>query len=88
MDRTDLPQSLVSVLKKGLAVAKEDRFATVVDLARALQRVELELGYAPTNLDVPSLSIEAPERQAGSDEDETRARSVATIAAQPPKRRR
>ncbi|WP_193509955.1 serine/threonine-protein kinase [Cryobacterium sp. BB736] len=82
-DREDIPRSLVAVLHKGMATHRDDRFATAVDFARALQRVELELGYAPTTIDVPNLVIAAPEAIAGdSSEDETRVRGVATIEAQ------
>jgi serine/threonine protein kinase len=84
MSRTDLPRSLLAVLQKGMASDRVDRFATAVDFARALQRVELELGYAPTTIDVPNLTISAPDRVATEGgEDETRVRSVATIDAQP-----
>jgi serine/threonine protein kinase len=84
MPRDDLPRSLVAVLQKGMASQRDDRFATAVDFARALQRVELELGYAPTTIDVPNLFVDAPDRDAQADDaDETRARGVATIEAQP-----
>lgn len=84
--RDDLPRSLVAVLQKGMATDREDRFATAVDFARALQRVELELGYAPTAIDIPNMEVEAPGRRAADaphDDDATRARSVSTIDAQP-----
>lgn len=81
IDRDDVPRSLVSVLNKGMATRREDRFATAVDFARALQRVELELGLAPASIDVPNLRVVGP-RPAASGEDETRVRSVATIDAQ------
>lgn len=83
MPRDDLPRSLWAVLQKGMSTNREDRFATAVDFARALQRVELELGYAPTTIDVPNLFVEAPDRDSDDGADETRARSVATIEAQP-----
>jgi len=83
--RDDIPASLTAVLRKGMATDRDDRFATAVDFARALQRVELELGYAPTTIDVPNLHIEAPSRDAEPDDaDATRARTVATIAVQTP----
>ncbi|MET4783034.1 serine/threonine-protein kinase [Glaciihabitans sp. UYNi722] len=83
MTRDDVPQSLLAVLKKGMASDRADRFATAVDFARALQRVELELGYAPTTIDVPNLLIQAPDRAGAEDDDDaTRARSVSTIAVQ------
>jgi len=84
MSRDDIPRSLTAVLQKGMASDRNDRFATAVDFARALQRVELELGYTPTAIDVPNLLIEAPHRDGEADDaDATRARTVATIQAQP-----
>ncbi|WP_223690216.1 serine/threonine-protein kinase [Leifsonia poae] len=91
IDRDDLPRSLVSAVQKGMATRREDRFATAVDFARALQRVELELGFAPTSIDVPNLRV-VDERPVAPSADETRVRSVATIDAQgvgkPPAARR
>jgi serine/threonine protein kinase len=85
MARDDIPASLTAVLKKGMSTRREDRYATAVDFARALQRVELELGYAPTTIDVPNLHIQAPLRDSQPDDaDETRARNVSTIAIQGP----
>lgn len=84
MSRDDIPRSLLAVLQKGMASNRTDRFSTAVDFARALQRVELELGYSPTTVDVPNLHIVAPSRSGQADDaDETRARSVAVIKAQP-----
>lgn len=84
MDRTDVPRSLIAVLQKGMATEREDRFASALDFGRALQRVEMELGYARTELDVPNLQLHAPERPADTGgADETRVRQVATIEAQP-----
>ncbi|PZQ90805.1 MAG: serine/threonine protein kinase [Leifsonia xyli] len=84
MDRTDVPRSLIAVLQKGMATEREDRFASALDFGRALQRVEMELGYARTELEVPNMHLEAPERPADAGgADETRVRQVATIDAQP-----
>jgi len=84
MGRDDLPRSLLAVLQKGMASDRNDRFATAVDFARALQRVELELGYAPTTIEVPNLLVAAPTRDSeADDENETKVRTVATIDAQP-----
>jgi serine/threonine protein kinase len=84
MDRTDVPRSLIAVLQKGMATEREDRFASALDFGRALQRVEMELGYARTELEVPNLRLDAPERPADTGgADETRVRQVATIEAQP-----
>jgi len=84
MERTDVPRSLVAVLQKGMATEREDRFASALDFGRALQRVEMELGYARTELEVPNLHLNAPERPAeAGGADETRVRQLATIEAQP-----
>ncbi len=84
MARDDVPRSLTAVLQKGMATDRNDRFASAVDFARALQRVELELGYAPTSIEVPNLQVDAPERDgAPGNDDETRARGAVTIQAQP-----
>ncbi|WBU39233.1 serine/threonine-protein kinase [Homoserinibacter sp. YIM 151385] len=85
LDRQDVPRSLVAVLAKGMASRRSERYQSAIELARALQRVELELGYAPTSIDVPNLivhdAIEAKED--GEDPDATSFRQVPTIAAQP-----
>jgi serine/threonine protein kinase len=85
MTRADVPASLLAVLQKGMANDPRDRFATAVDFGRALQRVEAELAYPQTPLDIPNLAIERPERAASGDEasaDETRARAIPTVRAQ------
>ncbi|PWB97116.1 serine/threonine-protein kinase [Salinibacterium hongtaonis] len=84
LTRTDVPRSLTAVLAKGMATRREDRFASAIEFARALQRVELELGYSPTTIDVPNLVVDDSVRgDATDDDDATRARGVATIDAQP-----
>ena len=85
MPRDDVPRSLIAVLNKGMASERADRFATAIDFGRALQRVELELSYASTPLDVPNLGVARPMRSESAEEDpadETRARSISTIRAQ------
>ncbi|MGW9629135.1 serine/threonine-protein kinase [Agromyces sp. NPDC055520] len=83
MDRPDVPRSLIAVLAKGMAGRRDDRYPSAVEFARALQRVELELGYAATNIEVPNLAS-AREEAEPDDADATRARSVRTVEAQAP----
>lgn len=84
MTRTDLPPSMIPVLRKGMSSDRNDRYASAVEFARALQRVELELGYTPTTIDVPNLVVDAPRRREEEDAaDATRARGATTINAQP-----
>jgi serine/threonine protein kinase len=82
IDRDDVPRSLASVLAKGLATRRDDRYPSAIEFARALQRVELELGYAATSIEVPNL---ASSREAATDDDAdaTRARAVRSVEAQP-----
>jgi eukaryotic-like serine/threonine-protein kinase len=65
-----------------MSTRREDRYPSAVEFARALQRVELELGYASTNIEVPNLATER-ESAPDDDADATRARSVRSVEAQP-----
>ncbi|MDQ0892692.1 serine/threonine-protein kinase [Agromyces ramosus] len=89
LDRDDVPRSLSVVLAKGMAKRRDDRYQSAVDFARALQRVELELGYAATTIEVPNLATERHGSATGEvdpdavpDADATRARSVQVVDAQ------
>ena len=81
--RADIPRSLTAVLAKGMAPRPADRYQDVVQFVRALQRVELELGYAPTGIDLPTFGAEAFVRNEDDGGDETRMRPVAIVEAQP-----
>ncbi|KQM15877.1 hypothetical protein ASF83_08125 [Plantibacter sp. Leaf171] len=87
LGRDDAPASLVATLQKGLAKDRANRFDSAVDFARALQRVEMELAYAPTPIDIPNLvqpPSQAPRQDtSGSASDETRVRQVPSVEAQP-----
>lgn len=82
LSRTDVPSSFLDVLRRGMAVSRADRFSSAVDFARALQRVEMELEYAPTTIDVPNLVVPVESVDRADDDDATRARSVRSISAQ------
>ncbi|MEP6842642.1 MAG: serine/threonine protein kinase, partial [Pseudolysinimonas sp.] len=81
LQRDDVPPALSAVLAKGMSPRRENRYPTVIEFARALQRIELELGYAPTTIEVPVVDDEPTNQQAGG--DETRVRSVQEVQAQP-----
>lgn len=81
LQRDDVPPALSAVLAKGMAPRRENRYPTVIEFARALQRIELELGYAPTTIEVPVADDEPAREHAGG--DETRVRSVPEVRAQP-----
>ncbi len=81
MTRDDVPATLSAVLAKGLSPRRDNRYASAIEFARALQRVELELGYAPTTIDVPLIDDE-PGAASGEGE-ETSLRKVRQVIAQP-----
>ncbi|RUQ84418.1 serine/threonine protein kinase [Labedella gwakjiensis] len=81
-DRPDVPRSLLLVLARGMAVDKESRYDSVLEFARALQRVELELSFSPTTIDVPNLAVPAAGRPDAGDPDATRLRDIRTVDAQ------
>lgn len=81
LDRDDVPASLREVLRRGMATRREDRYPTAQELGRALQRVELELGLAPTALEVPEELV--AEVAAAEDAPETRVRAIPSVPPQP-----
>jgi serine/threonine protein kinase len=83
MTRDDVPPALTAVLAKGMSPRRENRYASAIEFARALQRIELELGYAPTTIEVPLLDEEEsrPDDEVG--DDETSLRGVQQVIAQP-----
>ncbi len=84
MPRTDVPASLIAVLRKAMSVERAHRFDDVVQFARALQRVEIELGYAETPIEAPGLNVPRTRAAESDDADRTRARGITSIAAQQP----
>jgi hypothetical protein len=85
LTRTDVPSSLVAVLRKAMSVERSHRFDDVVQFARALQRVEIELGYAETPIEAPGLNVPRERStEPDDDADRTRARGITAIAAQQP----
>ena len=91
IDRDDVPAALQEVLAAGMAVRREDRYQSAVEFGRALQRIELELGYSVTGIEVPAIPT-APTAEAEAtdaagtpatdpdpDDDATRARSVRVV---------
>ncbi|RWZ64309.1 serine/threonine protein kinase [Labedella populi] len=83
-DRPDIPRSLLLVLARGMAVDPASRYDSVLDFARALQGVELELSFSPTTIDVPNLAIPSSARPESGDPDATRMRDIRTVEAQAP----
>ncbi|QPZ39116.1 serine/threonine-protein kinase [Paramicrobacterium chengjingii] len=78
LERTDVPPSLLAVLRRGMASRRDDRFPSAIDFGRSLQRVELELSYSATPLDVPNLASTKPQSDE-TGEDATRIRPMTTV---------
>lgn len=84
LGRADVPASLVAVLQRGMATRREDRFPSALEFGRALQRVELELGLAPTTLEIADSVVPTLDLASGGDDAETRVRAVPTIVPDAP----
>jgi len=52
LDRPDVPHSLQVALARAMAKRPEDRYQTAVALARALQKVQIELEHSVTPIDI------------------------------------
>ncbi|HEY5223122.1 MAG TPA: protein kinase [Microbacteriaceae bacterium] len=82
LGRADAPASLEHVLATAMAKPIEQRYSSALAFARALQKVEIELGFSVTAIDV----LDDSEQPAGADDDDdglTRIHAVASIEAQP-----
>ncbi len=80
--RHDVSASLGRVLATAMSVKPENRHASAMEFARALQRVQIELGMQSTTVDVVE---DSPDHFDEEDDDGlTRFRSVVTIDAQQP----
>lgn len=85
--REDVPASLEKLLRRGMARKPQDRPASVVELVRGFQAIEVELGLAQTPLEVAV--DEWAIATVGDLEERTRIRPHASaIVPQNPRRRR
>jgi serine/threonine protein kinase len=85
LDRSDVPRSLAHVLERGMAPRREDRWPSALDLGRALQRVELELGLASTSLEIAD-AVVPPTAAPDGDDAETRVRAIPAVQPDLPPR--
>jgi serine/threonine protein kinase len=78
--RADVPESLERVLARAMSKSPASRYASAIDLARALQRVQIELRQSVTPIDVvDDVGPAAPAPAAEDDDESTRIRSVVSI---------
>lgn len=92
LGRDDVPQALQTVLERSMALDPAVRYQKASDFARALQGVELELGFHPTPVDLPRAQIERAGIETIVEGEETRVASSVISArrsssAMPPTRR-
>ena len=81
--RTDVSASLRGVLLKGMDPSPSARYERATDFARALQAVEVELGYHATPLEVPRDVVDKRIDDESNSAEETRVRGVVAVNAQP-----
>ncbi len=83
LTRTDVPPLLAATLARAMSVDPAARFASVADFGRSLQRVELELGFQPTPMEMPNARVERGTFEPTVEGDETSIRIVPAAGAQP-----
>lgn len=84
LHRDDVPRTLVAVLNRGMSARRDDRYPSALEFGRALQRVELELGLAPTTLEIADSDQRGHVIVASPDDAETRVRSLPTVVPETP----
>lgn len=84
LGRDDVPPALVQVLDRSMAKRPASRYRSALDLARALQEVEISLQLAPTAIDVRDTSPETGPDDDESEAGRTRIRNLVTITPQAP----
>lgn len=79
IDRADAPGSLQAALERAMAKNPDDRFASAVAFARALQKVQIELSHSVTPVDIVDDQPHGGEVEE-DDDGLTRVREVTSIA--------
>lgn len=82
LSRSDVPPSLERVLARAMDKNPAARYATALDLARALQQVEIEMRLTPTEIDIRDRDPIRALQEIG-DSPATRVRALTVIEAQP-----
>lgn len=80
LGRAEVSASLEAVLGRALAKTPRDRYASAAEFARALQRVQIELGMQATPIDV--IEDELSPRDDDDADEPTRFRGITNIDAQ------
>jgi serine/threonine protein kinase len=80
LGRDDVPHTLSAVLTRGMSARRDDRYPSALEFGRALQRIELERGFAPTTLEIADSARRENLVVAAPDGAETRVRALPTVA--------
>ncbi|MGN8025481.1 serine/threonine-protein kinase [Microbacterium sp. 22242] len=80
LGRPGVSEEFEAVLRRAMAKRPEDRYASALEFARALQRVQIGLGMQPTTIDVVEEELSSALHDDG--EEETRFRGIVRIDAQ------
>ena len=78
LGRADVPDSLYRVLATAMAKSPKDRYATALEFAWALQKVQVELAMSVTSVDVIDDTADEVEDDT-PDDGRTRVRSIVSI---------
>lgn len=77
LERLDVPDSLNQALAAAMAKNPASRFGSAAELARSLQRIQIELGFSVTPFEILEEPSESADEQNG---ETTRVRSVTSIS--------
>ncbi|GAB2781003.1 hypothetical protein GCM10027020_38170 [Nocardioides salsibiostraticola] len=83
--RRDVPPGLERLLAQCLAKAPEHRPTSALELARELQRIEAEAGFARTQIAVEGDAVRTAYAPTGEDPDETQVKPITVIPASGPR---
>lgn len=81
--RPDVPESLERLLRHAMARSAVDRPGSALELARMLQAIEVEQGWAATQLEIRQDPRDVRARNAVEDDDGTRLKGPRVIESQP-----
>ncbi|WP_370446198.1 serine/threonine-protein kinase [Cryobacterium sp. Y57] len=78
LGRADVPASLDVAFARAMSKNPSDRYASALDFARALQKVQIELAMSVTTIDVIDDAVDGPDDR-DDDDGLTRVRNIVSI---------
>lgn len=83
LGRADVPASLDAAFARAMSKQPGDRYASALDFARALQKVQIELAMSVTTIDVLDDAVDAVDDR-NDDDGLTRVRNIVSISPEAP----